>query len=102
MTYFPQQTGPRSPTAERLDEIRMTESERRHAMEYLQQGERFAEFVLARMRDARQLSVMARRGIAAPVRSLKALFARARRGRAAPRVGAVRGRPSRRSVIPDN
>jgi len=102
MTYFPQQPGARSPTAERLDAIRMTESERRYAMEYLQQGERFAEFVLARMRDARQLTALARRGIATPVRSLKALFARARRDRAAPRVGAARGRPSRRNVIPDN
>jgi hypothetical protein len=84
MTYFPQQTGPRSPTAERLAAIRMTESERRQAMEYLQQGERFAEFVVARMRGVRQLVAMARRGIATSVRGLKALFARARGDRAAP------------------
>jgi hypothetical protein len=84
MTYFPPQTGPRSSTAERLAAIRMTESERRQAMEYLQQGERFAEFVLARMRGVRQLVVMARRDIATPVRGLKALLARARGDRAAP------------------
>jgi hypothetical protein len=84
MTYVQKQSGRLSPTAERLDEVRMTETERRHALEYLQQGERFAEFIVARVHDGQRLRATAGRGIAVLVRGLTALIGRTRHDRAKP------------------
>jgi hypothetical protein len=70
--------------AERLDQVRMTETERMHAREYLEQGERVAEFIVARVRNGRQLGAKAWRGSGVLFQDLKALIARARHGRPAP------------------
>jgi hypothetical protein len=84
MTSVRERSGHLSPIAEQLGQVRMTETERKHALEYLQRGERVAEFILARVRDGRQLRAKVWRGSAVLVRGLKALIARTRHDRATP------------------
>jgi hypothetical protein len=71
-------------TAKRLDQVHMTKTERMHALQYLEQGERVAEFIVARVRNGRQLGAKAWHGSWVLVRALKAFIASARHDRPAP------------------
>lgn len=79
----------RCPLARRLDQIPMSESERRSAIEYMRRGERVADFVIALTRVVPGLTARLHRGIAivryAARKWLRSRAANARRTR--PRAG---------------
>lgn len=56
MTYFSGQDEHASKTLEQLDRIPMSDRDRSRARAALEQGERFAEFVLARMDEIQRLT----------------------------------------------
>lgn len=65
----------------RLDDIHMTESERRAAIISLQRAERVADVLIALASLAHRANAALRRGIGVRARELNAWFARLRRGR---------------------
>lgn len=76
MIHFLQAPARRSSTAERLDDIRMTNGERRQAKAHLQQGERFADIVHGVTQDIGRFIAAVRAGGISLARSLKALLAK--------------------------
>ena len=76
----------RCPLARRLDQISMSESERRSAIEYMRRGERVAEFVIALTRIVLGLTARLHRGLAIASFAVRK-WLRSKAARARPRAG---------------
>lgn len=92
MTYISQQPPRRSRTQDQLDRIPMSDAERRQAKAALEQGERVAEFVVARLDELRRLTAAARRLGARLAVAARARFTKTHRARTAPRQRRTRAR----------
>ena len=74
MTRFSQKLERCSTMIDRLDDVRMSPSDRARAIAYIQQAESFVSFVVAAAKHIRRFIAVFQRGITGLSRTIKVMF----------------------------